>query len=381
MNKTESNLPDSTPQIQDDLELLDLMMSDLESAPAIYQPGSYWSQRSQLILKYLKTRGLRDLRSVHTDLLTFAKLEHQQLGYNLQLNHVRLLSNKFTRMIPGWRTFMDRLSSMASNFLNQLPHHIAYRVTPYDIQLLTYHLVEKTAQNWQTTPLSSIVTSLAGNPEETFYVDGRPYTMEFLLKFWNYSFAAKSIDFKSISSVVEIGSGLCQQIEIFKKINPNLTILAFDIPPILYLGEQYIKSIFPDDVVSYRETRSLISLENLTPGKIYLLPNWKFEMTQKIEYDLFWNARSFGEMDPDRVSHYLSYISASAKSIYLHQQLIGDGSRPFGGENVYWSQYENALNEHFTLADRSPTMFPWRPSTLQRTYNDFSDEAVWLRKN
>src|SRR5215470_11973220 len=60
-------------QPKDDIRLLDLMLADLDKAPALYQPGNYWRVYERIFLPELRSRGLRDFRRRrHTVLSTFS---------------------------------------------------------------------------------------------------------------------------------------------------------------------------------------------------------------------------------------------------------------------------------------------------------------------
>jgi len=49
-------------QVQDDLELLDLMISDMHAAPELYRPTNYWELYEKQFLTQLRSKGLHDFR-------------------------------------------------------------------------------------------------------------------------------------------------------------------------------------------------------------------------------------------------------------------------------------------------------------------------------
>jgi hypothetical protein len=107
-----------------------------------------------------------------------------------------------------------------------------------------------------------------------------------------------------------------------KKAHPSATILLFDIIPQLYIQNQYLKAVFPNDVVDYYETRDIVSLKKLKKGKIYIFSNAKFPLIKDIKADLFWNTASFQEMEPMVVENYLSIVRG-VPNIYLMEQMNG----------------------------------------------------------
>jgi putative sugar O-methyltransferase len=75
--------------------------------------------------------------------------------------------------------------------------------------------------------------------------------MKFLSFYVRYCFAQNNIHLKGDETIVELGSGSGFQVELLKKVYPNLTVLCFDLPAQLYLCEQYLVNVFgQEEVVS-----------------------------------------------------------------------------------------------------------------------------------
>lgn len=373
------------PQVPDDPRLLDLMMADLGQADSLYRPTSYWAYYEARVVDELKRHGLRNFRGRRDSWGgSFGSVEVMPLAFSINLDAVRLLSNKYTRRIPGWRDFLGLISRRISAAANAVPHRLAFDMSLLDMQLLTYEYVKSAAEARRARSPAEIGVALHGAPRDAFVVGGHAYTMQFLKFFWRYTFAAQFIDFTQTKVIVELGSGMGSQAEIFRKLYPNATILLFDIPPQLYVAEQYLSAVFPDDVVSFRQARDMRTLSNLVPGKIYVLGSWQLPMVTDIAVDLFWNARSLGEMEPEVVANYLRLATASSRFVYLNQVLGGQTLRSGQGPGVrrrtLWSDYEQALAMRYELLGRSPSLYPSSPSTTRREYNAYADEAVWRRR-
>jgi len=181
------------------------------------------------------------------------------------------------------------------------------------------------------------------------------YTTPFERFMLPYDYCHKHIDFTQINTLVELGSGCGRQVEIIKKRHPNICFLLFDMPPALYVCEQYLKSIFPD-VVSYRETRDMTTM----PRKkgIYIFGNWKFPIIKNI--DLFWNAASFQEMEPGVVANYLKYVNKEAKNVFLQERMEGKELAIKKGKcgvlkKTTIEDYKRGLPD-FKLVDTSPSV-------------------------
>lgn len=64
-------------------------------------------------------------------------------------------------------------------------------------------------------------------------------------------------------------------------------------------------------------------LSGIKRGGIHFFGNWQVPLLRDFQFDVFWNAASFGEMEPDIVEHYLNYIKGGARWIYLLQARHG----------------------------------------------------------
>jgi putative sugar O-methyltransferase len=210
--------------------------------------------------------------------------------------------------------------------------------------------------------------SLSGNPENYFYVNGHLYTSSLLDYYIRYAYCCKFLNFDSIDSLLEIGTGSGKQVEIIKKLHPNITFYVLDIPPQLYLSEQYLSKIFPDSVISYKKTRKMTKIPNEREGKIFILGNWKISQIENLKYDLFWNAVSFQEMEPDVVLNYLQFVNRQTrKYVFLYENLKGKEVASVKGNHGVLNQtnldhYKNGLKD-FEIKNSSKVIRPPRLSS------------------
>ena len=123
--------------------------------------------------------------------------------------------------------------------------------------------------------------------------------------------ALSQIDLAAVNTVVELGGGLGRNIMMLAKLRPTATILAFDIMPQVYVANQYLKTAMPERVVPIEKAIELNFSDgdiSSIKGKIVVLPAWKMPEYQNVGIDLFWNAASFQEMEPDVVRNYLTLV-------------------------------------------------------------------------
>jgi putative sugar O-methyltransferase len=215
-----------------------------------------------------------------------------------------------------------------------------------DIREMAFkHCVDK-GKLTSALPITSIETSTFGAPEDLFEIYGKKYTMMFLSYYLRYCFAHKHLGFKGDEIIVELGSGSGHQVEVLKKLYPGLTILCFDLPGQLFLCEEYLKNALgKESIVGTEATLDFKDLSLIEEGKIYMFGNWQFPLLKDYDFDIFWNAASFGEMEPHVVKNYISYVSDQANWIYLLQARKGKESLTKSGveKPITFEDYKKML--------------------------------------
>jgi len=172
------------------------------------------------------------------------------------------------------------------------------------------------------TPASRLSFSRHGNPVG-FESDGRHASFA-ALYYYNFAcFAAGAGALGETDIVVEIGSGYGGQAEVLKALYPHLTIVLMDLAPQLYFAERFLTKALPGQVVPYRDTRDGQWDGVLSPGKVHFLSPRAVETLNPQGRVLFWNAASFGEMEPGVVANYAAHVSRFADALFLMQFFHG----------------------------------------------------------
>lgn len=347
-------------QVSDNLPLLELMLKDAALAPNFYKTTNYWSIYEKRLVPELRRLGLSDFRRRYGSVLSsFGATDLVGSFGKIDLFKNRVLHNRITRRIPLWLRFLS--------FQNYLLNKIFPCTNPYDVTLeglrqLACEYVYAIGEKFGAKSLDKFEVSLIGNPEDVIKIGGRVYTMPILYYYLKYVYCQSYLNFDDVEIMVELGCGSGKQVEVIKKLHPNSCFLLFDIPPQLYVCEQYLSAVFPGSVVSYQDTRNMDSLPGNKEGKIFIFGNWKFPILNETQIDLFWNASSFQEMEPDVVMNYLSYINKQARAVFLEEMMGGkEVARKEGSHGVLkqttLEDYRSGL-ANFQLLNMSPCRSP-----------------------
>ncbi len=273
----------------------------------------------------------------------------------------------YHRKYTPLRRLLARLLGLKQRYLTP------YSVSREQIEEMAWRHCEVYGQLTGALPLATIEASVAGGPQSVFNAGGKRYTMPFLSYYLRYCFAQQYIPFDRNPVLIELGSGSGYQVELLKKLYPDMTILCFDMPGQIFLCENYLSAALgSDQVVTTESTLGWENLSAVQPGKVYCLGNWQMPLLSHFSFDVFWNAASFGEMEPGVVRNYLSFVTGTAEWIYL-QQMRG-GQKTTGSahvqEPITLDMYKSMLQGYVLCAEQD---------NYAANYRDAGDyfEAVW----
>jgi putative sugar O-methyltransferase len=313
------------------MENLDRQLEEYNKAPEIFQAGRYWKAYEAKIVNEIKSADIEQLRSGKYPIFGTFGFSESVYNYSFNMPFYTKLAKKIIRKL-----FITNKATLP------------YSLRLNDIREMAFQFSNLQGQLAHTKSITEIETSTFGNPSDLFEINGKKYTMQFLNFYIRFCFAQQHINLKGDEVIVELGSGAGFQVEILKKVFPDLTILCFDLPAPLHLCEQYLSKVFGDDkVVKSDRTIGASDLNDvIEKGKIHLFGNWKFPLLKSFKFDVFWNGASFGEMEPDIVKNYLSYVTDNCEFIYLLQTRNGKESSKNSGvvTPIKFSDYNTMLN-------------------------------------
>lgn len=365
-------MTDEVIQVQDDFAALEQMMADMEAANELYRPTNYWQLYETRTMEEIRKFGLENYRRRADSVFApFGAVDNAATSARINLKYNRYLWNRITRRLPFWQQTLDTTSRGLTQILGVVDGR--FNLTAEHAIRLAYDLASQYGREADAKPLSNIGTAKAGNPKDLVSINGHDYTEHFIRFYLRYVYCVRFFDFGNADLIVELGSGSGQQAEVLHKLYPEKTILLFDIAPQLYICQQYLKTIFPGEVVTYDQCRGRTGDEKLKAGKIYIFGAWHFPIVASLKPDLFISSASFAEMEPHVVRNYLSFVNATARNVMLVQKMDGKDVASRKGypgvlKKTVFSDYQNGLPD-FELVDRSNAPTPLRtPGGHQSTF-------------
>lgn len=278
-----------------------------ELGAPIYHATSYWKAYEKRVLS-----GIHDIDFPNFRSGKYPGFEHFGF-YEKKHNEIKKFKDKL-------KVFGSAVKSIFLKSKTIIPYDLDIR----DIQVMAFHHAELMAKMTNTPSPAHYSISTFGNPEDQFKIGQNHYNILSLSYYIRLCFVNQFMQFKGDEIIVELGSGSCHQIEVIKKLYPNITVLCFDLPGPLFLGECFLaEALGKNQIVSSKECMNWNDLSKLEKGKVHFFGNWQSDLVNNFNYDLFWNAASFGEMEMHVVKHYLSVFTPGAKAVYLLQATNG----------------------------------------------------------
>lgn len=281
----------------------------------------------------------------------------------------------YNRSWPAWLRFALRLFH-ARVLKNRAV--LPYNIRKTDIQESAFRHCELLGRCCGAKSIRTVEMSTFGHPQDVFEAYGKKYSIHFLGYYQRYCFAHETIGFRGDETIVELGSGAGTQVELLKKVHPGLTVLCLDLPAQICLCETYLReALGREHVIGTEATLGWSDLSRLEKGRVHCFGNWQIPLLKNVQFDLFWNAASFGEMEPTVVRNYLGYILGGARWIYLLQARRGKETR---GANrvlnpISFEDYKGLLTGYCLKGDQDAWQAHKRLSASGGYF-----EAVWAKE-
>jgi len=372
--------------IINDPSLLREMMNDMKKSPEIYRPGNFWMFYVNKIAKDLEKKDLNQFRNwicgpgsiksfgggsdVHAfhygwNFHPFGNI-FKILDESFLIKKYNLLINKLVKIHPvlGFLSFRGSLARQYFESSIKNNHKKAWLIT-------LLHDVNKILERVEDTK--------EGNPHG-FEINKKFYTLFFLKEMMQIFFIEKKIKLEKLEVVLELGSGAGIKASTFLKVNPNMTYIILDIPPALYVAQQYLAAQ-NYKIFTYSDAKKIKSLKeiNFNNFDVICLAPWMIGHLDDISVDIFINVFSFQEMEPWLVKNYLEKISSITKKyIYIANLKKGHSAAKKGELGVL---KRTTRQDYINFLESSYDLEQERDYTNIDGIDTNSSEMLFIKKN
>jgi putative sugar O-methyltransferase len=277
--------------IADDRELLRLMVSDNAVVEGIYQPGPYWKRRTKAAVRQIDRFGLGDFRGASNAVgLSFT----DSVLIDRSMAHAsfrgRAAAWAFTHT-PISRSYGSQ-TALTRDYWEEFRR---YRNANWQRSSRVRDLLDR----------YRILDSVGFGCLDTIEIDGNEIAAHYLQTLDTHDRLTAHVDYNAKETILEIGGGFGAYVHLLATNYPNMRkFLYLDISPNLYVGTQYLRSLFGKSVRTYRDTRGQTDLRFQGDHELEILciaPHQLQFFGGKV--DLVHNAHSFVEMPREVVAN------------------------------------------------------------------------------
>ncbi len=286
--------------------LLDLLIKDEKKIDKeLYSSGPYWNYKNKRAIIEIKKKGLKDFRGITAGIGTsFA--DNLILDIRNEFNiKGRIIGKIFS--LPLFNIIFNGQINTTKNYLDSF---IKNQAIVYKNSRNVQNLISKFKFK-NTTDFGCV---------QSFEYLNKNYSCHYLNMAYRVNNLSKNFDFKNIKSYFEIGGGFGSNIHFLITNFPNIKkILYLDTVPNIYVGTEYLRHYYKENVKDYLELRNLnkISFSKNNELEIFCIPPWLIEKVET-EIDHFHNSASFVEMPKKVISNYVKFIkNLSTREISL----------------------------------------------------------------
>ena len=296
---------------------LQRMFESLQTADPVWLPSLFWSKLNEHNLAQLRTQGIDNFkRTLARNYFTFVP--------SVIDNQFRFLA-RHTRM-ADWRSIFSRFPRFDRSWGLSRKQHL-------ELVLFTRMLWRYAQLRDPQGLLSRIEEPAAGNPLP-IDLDDQPVSQDLANSVLEYYSIANGAGLtpEAAVTICELGAGYGRDAYVFLKALPQCRYIIVDIPPALYISQQYLTGLFPEKkVFRFREFGpDAGTLAELGAAQLaFLLPHQAAMLPSK-SVDLFINISSLHEMKTDQIKAYLALIGRVTKGHFFSKQWFVSKNRHDG---------------------------------------------------
>ena len=273
----------------------ELITDEKKNNRSLYSSGPYWDYKNSRAILEIKKRGIQDFRGLTAGIGTSFS-DNEVLDVRNEYNiKGRIIGKIFS--LPLLNIIFNSQLKLTKSYIKSflLNKSIVYENDRNVNDLLKKYKFEN------TTEFGCI---------SSFKYLNKKYSFHYLEMADRINKLSKQFNFNDISSFFEIGGGFGANVHFLITNFPNIKkILYLDVVPNIYVGTQYLRRFYKDNIKDYSDLKNLdtISFSKNNELEILCIPPWLIEKVD-VNIDHFHNAASFVEMPKKIVENYVKFI-------------------------------------------------------------------------
>lgn len=290
-------------------EILRAMFDCFSKGDQIYLPSKFWEALNEKNIKQLETEGIGNLK--------------QTVAQNYFTWVVGRRDEQFRYLVKN-----TRISSWISILLGLPVSNSNSRLTwrrRMELTIFTRMLWKFAEQIDTEGLLNSIVEPNEGNPFPIF-LGGKLISQDLANSVLEYYSIRENFKVPKTEKVTfcELGAGYGRNAYVFLNAFSKGKYIIIDIPPALFVSQEYLSSVFPDKkIFTFRCFKNFGEVEQEFEAAdiVFLLPH-QAKMLPAKSIDLFINISSLHEMQMQQIQEYFKLIDNLTRGMFYSKQWL-----------------------------------------------------------
>lgn len=280
------------------------------------KPSKYWIELNRMNYEQLKENGFLNFKkTIALNYFTWVRI----MPWNSQIRFLvkRLPSAAVISALK--LAFFSRKYDFFSSF-----NYIQSLLYNYLTYLMWFYIKEqKFSFDWVSVNEPDI-----GSPPVTEYAGSR-FSQDILNSVLEYESIVSGVKNNSkIKQVFELGAGYGRNAYVFMKMNPGVKYIIADIPPALWVAQEYLSQCFPEKkIFRFRDFKNFSEIkQDYEESDIVFLLSTQIEAVPQNSVDLCINISSLHEMRMDQIRYYMNQFDRLLKQggyLYIKQWKVG----------------------------------------------------------
>ena len=273
----------------------ELIKDEKKNDRSLYSSGPYWDYKNSRAILEIKKKGIQDFRGLTAGIGTSFS-DNQVLDVRNEYNiKGRIIGKIFS--LPLLNIIFNSQLKLTKSYIQSF---LLNKSIVYENDRNVHDLLKK--YKFENTTEFGCISS--------FKYLNKKYSCHYLEMADRINKLSKQFNFNDISSFFEIGGGFGANVHFLITNFPNIKkILYLDVVPNIYVGTQYLRRFYKDNIKDYSDLKNLdtISFSKNNELEILCIPPWLIEKVDA-NIDHFHNAASFVEMPRKIVENYVKFI-------------------------------------------------------------------------
>ena len=273
----------------------ELIRDEKKNNKSLYSSGPYWDYKNSRAILEIKKKGIQDFRGLTAGIGTSFS-DNEVLDVRNEYNiKGRIIGKIFS--LPLLNIIFNSQLKLTKNYIQS---YLLNKSLVYENDRNVHALLKK--YKFENTTEFGCISS--------FKYMNKKYSCHYLEMADRINKLSKQFNFNDISSLFEIGGGFGANVHFLITNFPNIKkILYLDVVPNIYVGTQYLRRFYKDNIKDYLDLKNLdtITFSKNNELEILCIPPWLIEKVDA-NIDHFHNAASFVEMPRKIVENYVKFI-------------------------------------------------------------------------